>query len=109
MSQQTMPRQKQVQQANAADQYFVLQGFSLLVSIVRLFRMIRFQPELATMTAAIQKSLSDLIPFTIVFFTVSVILAAMLVMYFGSPVFFSTVTFFFAAWCLGLVAVVHVG
>ena len=55
----------------------------MLVSIVRVFRMIRFQPELAIVTATIARSATDLLSFFLIFLLLLALFGAALVMFFG--------------------------
>ena len=89
--------------------YFQLQGWSMFVSLVRLIRMLVFQPELAFVPLTIAKSLPDLLAFLAVFLGVVLLFGVMFVMFFGSSISaFSTLSnsvFTQLAWIVGDIAV----
>ena len=71
-------------EANILDVYYTLQGFSLMLSIFRLFKMVRFQPELNIVMDTLLRSRTNLFSFGLIFFSTILLLSCCIVFFFGS-------------------------
>ena len=71
-------------EAAALQSYFFLQGVSLLISIFRLFKMVRFQPELNIVCDTLLRTRTNMFSFASMFFATTFLFACCVVFLFGT-------------------------